>query len=68
MQTITVVSLEGSGKSEVGNFYVEVCGEEDVLRLQISVSDAFIVNVVYTFDHLTEVIPSQPLSIFSSLI
>ena len=40
MQTITFFSLEGSGKSKVGNFDVEVGAEENVLRLQVSVSDA----------------------------
>jgi len=62
MQTITVVSLKESGKSKVGNFYVEVGAEEDVLRLQVSVSDASLVNVVYTFNHLPEVVSSQSLS------
>jgi len=67
MQTITFVSLKESGKSKVGNFDVEVGAEESVLRLQVSVSDASLVNVVYTFNHLTEVVPSQSLSKSSGL-
>jgi len=62
LHTSTIVSFKWSGKSEVGNFDVEVGAEENVLRLQVSVSDASLVNMVNTFDHLTEVVPSQPFS------
>jgi len=61
MQTITFVSLEGSGKSKIGNFDVEIGAEENVIRFQVSVGDASLVNVVYTFNHLPEEVSSQSL-------
>jgi hypothetical protein len=50
----SVVSFKWRSESEIGNFDVVVGTEENVLRLEISVSDSSLVNVVNTFNHLTE--------------
>ena len=65
--TSTVFSLNESGESEVGNFNVKLGAEEGVIWLKVSVGDALLVNVVDTFDHLTEVVSCQPFSKSSGL-
>lgn len=51
----TVSALDGGGKAEISDLQVKVLVKEHVLRLQITVSYSFLMDVVKSFNQLLEV-------------
>ena len=48
IESLAILSSEGTDKAEVNNFYIKVFGEQDILWLYITMSEALAVQVVNT--------------------
>jgi len=58
----SVVAFERSRESKVRNLNVEALIEENVFWFEISVGESSLMNMVDTFNHLTEKVASQLIS------
>lgn len=51
----TITSSNGSGKTKISDFKIEIMAIKNVLWLQISVSNTFLVDIIKTIEELSEV-------------